>query len=188
MRYGLPLCHGFTLIELLLAMALSALLLTLAADAMPAWLARHRLALLGQQLVGQLHYARSEALRGNRPVYLCALNAKSNFDLQGCLTTRRRNQYVWDEGALLFADNPLSASNRPAVYDSGERLRAVQFGQDMVVSAPLAQLRFDADGRPAAALAFRLSDTASGQCRMVLLSGAGRARVCSVGEAGCDGC
>jgi len=188
MRYGLPLCHGFTLIELLLTMALSALLLTLATDAMPVWLARHRLALLGQQLVGQLHYARSEALRGNRPVYLCALNAKSNFDLQGCLATRRRNQYVWDEGALLFADNPLSASNRSAVYDSGERLRAVQFAQNMVVSAPLAQLRFDADGRPATALAFRLSDTANGQCRMVLLSGAGRARVCGVGEAGCDGC
>ncbi|MDN0084144.1 GspH/FimT family protein [Crenobacter sp. SG2305] len=188
MRLGVYPCGGFTLLELLLVMALAALLVTMAADAMPAWLARHRLTLLGQQLAGQLHYARSEALRGNRPVYLCALNAKSNLDLQGCFTKHRKAYYVWDEGALVYADNPLANGNRPAVYDSGERLRAVLFGAGVTVSAPLSQLRFDADGLPDEAAVFQLQDLATGLCRPLVLSGAGRARLCAVGEVGCGGC
>jgi len=188
MRRDVPPCGGFTLFELLIVMALAALLVTLSADTMPTWLARHRLALLGQQLAGQLHYARSEALRGNRTVYLCALNAKSNLDLQGCLAKRRKAHYVWDEGALVYADNPLASGNHPAAYDSGERLRAVQFDAGVTVSAPLVQLRFDADGHPAEAVVFQLQDKATGQCRQLALSGAGRARLCSAGEVGCGGC
>ncbi len=62
--------HGFTLLELLVVMAVSALLLGLAAPALDGLLARQRLRATSYDLVTDLTLARSESLKRASPVTL----------------------------------------------------------------------------------------------------------------------
>jgi type IV fimbrial biogenesis protein FimT len=69
-----------------------------------------------QLLQASLTLARSEAIRGNRPVWVCSLNSKVNLDIQGCQPERKTSWQDWSEGVLVFADSPEQANGR---YDSG---------------------------------------------------------------------
>ena len=110
-------CRGFTFIELLTALAIAALLLALAVPAFAALVRQGQFAELTGQLIGNLNYARSEAIRRNQAVYACALNAKTNLTIQGCRHTQKQQTFIWDEGILLFADQP---NGKPNQYDSND--------------------------------------------------------------------
>lgn len=167
---------GFTLYELLIVLAVSAILLGQALPAMQNMLERQRLLARGQLLQSGLQLARSEAIRGNRTVWVCALNSKINLEIQGCQPSSVASGN-WSEGMLVFADAP----SRPnARYDSGERLHHLLFNSASVeLSANRQDFAFTAHGRlhsgPAPLFQLR---TPGGQCHSLLLQPSGKAQWC----------
>lgn len=180
--------RGLTLIELLVAMAVAAISLAIAIPSFGALSRKARLSDASSDLAASLNYARSEAIRRNQAVHVCALNAKANLDVQGCQSFKSAQQkkYVWSEGVLMYADRPDKA--KPGVYESGERIRHVQFKEDVAVSTTSTQLTFNAEGRieGGQALLFQLRDLHSEQCLTVRLSAGGRARLLDAEESDCD--
>lgn len=180
-------CRGFTFIELLVVLAIAALLLALAVPAFAALVRQGHFAELSGELIGNLHYARSEAIRRNQSVYACALNAKTNLTIQGCSHTQKQQTFAWDEGILLFADLPNGTPNQ---YDSNERVRHALFRSQISVRSHTGQLTFNAEGRlnNSTGSAFILRDRLSGECRTIWLNVSGQAHSCQHGEANCDRC
>ncbi|WP_158253677.1 GspH/FimT family pseudopilin [Chromobacterium alticapitis] len=172
--------QGMTLAELMAAMSVAAILCALAVPTLGGAMERQRLRSHGLLLLGSANHARSEALRRNQPVYLCAANLKKNLELQGCQAPQAGASQQWREGGLSYAD--LGADN--AAYDGGERLRLVMFDRERVsVAAPAGQLAWLPDGqmRPDGGLVFRLR---SGHlCLDVTIAADGRASLGSVGDA-----
>ncbi|KZE33579.1 hypothetical protein AVW16_08570 [Crenobacter luteus] len=179
--------RGLTLVELLVAMAVAAIGLAIAIPSFGALSRKARLSDASSDLAASLNYARSEAIRRNQAVHVCALNAKTNLDVQGCLSLKTTPQeYSWNEGVLLYADRPDKA--KPGVYESGERIRHVQFKAAVAVSTTSPQLTFNAEGRVdgGQTLLFRLRDLHSDKCLTVRLSAGGRARLLDPEENNCD--
>ncbi|WP_390116736.1 pilus assembly FimT family protein [Chromobacterium vaccinii] len=80
------------------ALAIAAIGACLALPALGQAVERQRLRGQAMALMGCLEYARAEALRLNRPVYLCAANLKVNRELQGCLPQQGGSGQSWPEG------------------------------------------------------------------------------------------
>lgn len=85
---------GFTLLEALVVMALLGLLLSLAAPSMMALRRQHQLQAQAEGLLDSLMLARSEALRRQWRVTVCARASDSMCDPQG----------RWQQGWLVFED------------------------------------------------------------------------------------
>lgn len=170
---------GITLLELLSMVSIAAILCALAVPTLGRALDRQRLQGHGLLLLGSVQHARSEALRRNQPVYLCAANLKKNLELQGCQASQPGASQRWGEGGLVYADH--GADN--AAYDGGERLKLAIFDPRVQVWAPVAQLVWLPDGQlqPEAGAAFRLR--AGDQCLLVSIAADGRASLGSVGDA-----
>jgi len=98
---------GFTLLEALVVIGLLGLLVSLAAPAMSALRQQHRLQAQAEGLFDSLVLARSEALRRQQRVTLCARATDSSCDANG----------AWPQGWLVFVD-----SNDNAQRDAGEML------------------------------------------------------------------
>ena len=77
-RFPVGAPRGFTLIELMVALAVLAILLSLAAPSFSNLLASNRLSTQASELIGALNLARSEAVRRAQPVSLRASDA-DNF-------------------------------------------------------------------------------------------------------------
>ncbi|MCD5361228.1 GspH/FimT family pseudopilin [Chromobacterium aquaticum] len=161
---------GFTLIEAMTALAVMLLCLALAAPGLSRFLLAQQLRSHAQAVAGVLHYARGEALRGNRPVYLCAANLKRNLQLQGCA----RQRQVWDAGILAYADR---GGGGTGAYDSQERLHLLVFAAGKLrMRVGRDQLQFMANGRLERGQGARLllESPLSGQCLTLTVSGHGR--------------
>lgn len=175
---------GFTLYELLLVMALGLILLTQAAPALQGVRERLQLQAHGQLLYSSLMLARSEAVRGNRPVWVCALNSKVNLEIQGCQPAGSATMVEWPEGVLVFADAPYQPNGR---YDSGERLHHLLFAGKLVqLRANHSAIAFSAAGRlqTDSTPYFELR-SAGGQCHHLQLLPTGRGQWCR--QADCCG-
>ena len=85
---------GFTLLEALVVMALLGLMVSLAAPAMSGLRQRHHLQAEAEGFFNSLVLARSEALRRQQRVSLCARASDSECDDQG----------RWQQGWLVFVD------------------------------------------------------------------------------------
>ncbi len=85
---------GFTLVELAVTLALAAALAGLALPSFARLVAEHQLGNEARRLSDAIMYARSEALKRNGPVILCA-----SVPADPCGASRR-----WHEGWLMFAD------------------------------------------------------------------------------------
>jgi len=83
---------GFTLMELLLAIAVLAILTTLALPAFTQFIANNRLSAKANEMVAAMQYARSEALRLGVPVQVC-----SSSDAETCGGN-------WNQGWIAFQD------------------------------------------------------------------------------------
>lgn len=164
---------GFTLIEAMTVLAIMLLCLAIAVPGLSRLLLTQQLRSHAQAMANLLHFARSEALRSNRPVYVCAANLKRNLQLQGCAKQRQ----VWDRGALVYADKEGGVQ---AGYDSQERLHLLVFAVGKVrMRTELDQLQFMPDGRLARGQGARLvlESPRAGLCLILTVSGYGRAEV-----------
>lgn len=83
---------GFTLMELLIAIAMLAILTTLAVPAFTQFIQNNRLSAQANEMVAAMQFARSEALRRGRPVQVC-----SSSDGAACNGN-------WNEGWIAVVD------------------------------------------------------------------------------------
>ncbi len=98
---------GFTLLEALVVVALLGILVGLTAPAMTDLRARHRLQGLAESFLDSLVLARSEALRRQQKVTVCARTHLEQCDSDG----------QWQQGWLVFVD-----TNNNGLRESGELL------------------------------------------------------------------
>lgn len=103
----IPIAMGFTLLEALVVVALLGILVSLAAPAMGDLQTKFRLQAQAEGFLDSLILARSEALRRQQRVSLCARASDSACDTTG----------QWNQGWLVFVD-----SNDNALRDPEEPL------------------------------------------------------------------
>lgn len=96
---------GFTLLEALVVVAVVGVLLGMAVPSLSDWRTRHQVQAQAEGLLGSLVLARSEALRRQQRVSLCAQGAKGSCDALG----------AWQQGWLVFEDN-----NNNGLREAGE--------------------------------------------------------------------
>lgn len=134
-------CRGFTLLEALVVVAVLGILVGLTAPAMTGMRARHQLQAQAESFLDSLVLARSEALRRQQRITLCAKAAQGLCDAGG----------QWQQGWLVFVD-----SNNSGLRESGELLletrealpEAVQVGVSNTVKT---YFSYNAEGRSATA-------------------------------------
>jgi type IV fimbrial biogenesis protein FimT len=134
-----PRAVGFTLLEALVVMALLGLMVSLAAPAMSALRQQHQLQAQAEGLLGSLVLARSEAMRRQQRVTMCARASDSACDASG----------TWQQGWLVFAD-----ANGNAQLEAGEALIEVHAPMPPVLrlavtSTAKAYFSYNAEGRSA---------------------------------------
>ncbi len=88
---------GFSAIELMIVVAIAAILLTIAAPSFSALMANLRLTTAADNLLGTIALARSEAIKRNVPIGVCASNDNST-----CLTAGNNS---WQSGYIVFVDD-----------------------------------------------------------------------------------
>lgn len=109
---------GFTLVELIVTLVVAAILLTLAAPNLSTFLQRDRLGAQANELLSDLAYARSEAIKRGAVIIVCKSDDPALAD-PGCNTTPTD---PWTKGRVIFIDN-VTANGDP---DPGEILRVRQ--------------------------------------------------------------
>jgi prepilin-type N-terminal cleavage/methylation domain-containing protein len=116
--------RGFTLIEQMVVVCVLALLMTLSVPSFQQIVASVRLQYATGQLIVFLKQARSEAITRSANVYVCPINVRVNFDIQGCAVAATPNQEAWSQGFMAYADRP---QGKPASYDSKESTASIIF-------------------------------------------------------------
>ena len=87
--------RGFTLVELMIALSVAAILTMVAAPSFSSFLEAQRLRAVVATLVGDLNFARSEAIKRNAPVLVCAKAGQSD----NCSSSPN-----WDHGWVVCYD------------------------------------------------------------------------------------
>lgn len=85
---------GFTLVELMVTIAIVAILLTVAAPSMLGLISRNNIDTYQTDLIGDISFARQEAIRRNKPITIC-----SSADGVSC-----EGVTVWTTGWIVFVD------------------------------------------------------------------------------------
>lgn len=158
---------GFTLIELMVTLSVLAILLTIGIPSLQMFIQNSRLQSQSASLMGDLNYARAEAVRLGSPVAVCA--SANGATCSGALT--------WETGWIVFNDR-----NSNGVVDAAELpiLRAAPAlgGGNTMRTAAISLVRFNAQGYSSGfADTFRVCDVRGlGSARGVVLSFQGRVR------------
>jgi type IV fimbrial biogenesis protein FimT len=100
--------RGFTLLEALVVLALLAVLLSLAAPSLQGLRQKHQMQSQAEQLQASLLLARSEALRRQQRVTLCARASAAHAGPE-CATVG-----TWAQGWVVFVDGNDSGRREPA--------------------------------------------------------------------------
>jgi type IV fimbrial biogenesis protein FimT len=156
---GRHFAQGLTLVEMLVVMAIMAILLTIAVPAFNDASLGNKLNAISNGFASSAQLARSEAIKRNRPVTLCA-----SSDAETCSVDWSDGWIVWDEAAdeIIQAEQPVS---------SGFLLQATG-GVDSIVFLPTGV------GATVATLtACRYSPSAGTQKRVITTSVTGRVDV-----------
>ncbi len=159
---------GFTLIELMVTLSVLAILLTIGIPNLQMFIQNSRLQSQSASLMGDLNYARSEAVRLGSPVAVCA-SANGAALCSGALT--------WETGWIVFNDR-----NSNGAVDAAELpiLRAAPAlgGGNTMRTAAIPLVGFNAQGYSSGfADTFRVCDVRGvGSARGVVLSFQGRVR------------
>jgi type IV fimbrial biogenesis protein FimT len=124
---------GFTIIELLVAVAVVAILSIAALPSFFSAVERNRIVSQNNELLASFSYARTEAIRRNATVGVCALNATGN----GCATDN------WNRGWAVWTD-----TNRNGAFNLGtdEVLRINALKTNDQIGGTVFDIRFGARG------------------------------------------
>jgi type IV fimbrial biogenesis protein FimT len=174
---------GFSLLELMVAVAVSALLLTIGIPSFTAFTSSTRLVNVTNELVSSLHLARSEAIKRNSRVVLCASATGTS-----CLAAGD-----WHQGWLVFHD-----ANNNAVRDVGETVilarYALPVGFSLTGNEQIKKyISYTSSGAAklisgafqAGTLTLCNTSPALGAARQIVISSTGRPRVVKVVPASC---
>lgn len=96
---------GFTILELMITVSLLAIVLALAVPSFRATLQNNRLTAQANDLATGMQLARSEALKRNRPVSVCASSDNSTCEDE------------WADGWIVFLDDAALGSDTPSVAE-----------------------------------------------------------------------
>ena len=100
---------GFTLIELMIAVALAAIIITMAAPSFNSAMKKNKIVAETNELIADINFARSEAVKRSMPVVLCRSASPSNAS-PSCSGSASN----WSSGWLVFADTDGDNSYAPA--------------------------------------------------------------------------
>lgn len=109
--------RGFTIIELMIVATIAGILLAVSAPAFQDVINRAVVNSQARTLLAAINYTRSEAVRRNSPVTLCASTDGSDCDAGS-----------WSEGWLVFADNNGDADGNTGSVDVGDEILRVYDG------------------------------------------------------------
>ena len=99
--------RAFTLIELIAVLAMVSIVLAIGVPGIRSLAGNSRITAIANNMLHQLHYARSEAVRQSTPVVLCPSQSGSSCD----------DSFHWENGFILFSDH--NGDRNP---DSGEQV------------------------------------------------------------------
>lgn len=165
-RFG----KGFTLIELMVVLAIVAILGTLAAPSMGRLIEQNRVAAEINSFVGDVQWARGEAVKRGLPVVICESSSGTS-----CATANK-----WELGWLAFVD-----LNGNGALDTGEpvlKVRSAWKGSDTFkivtpTSSPPNLLSFSRDGfavQTVSLVQYELKAPGGGSARCLHMAAAGR--------------
>ncbi|MFZ9037304.1 MAG: GspH/FimT family pseudopilin [Gammaproteobacteria bacterium] len=156
---------GFTLLELLVLLAVVAILVAVGTPTMSEFIKNNRLTTQINTLVGDLAYARSEAVTRNLPVVVCASNNQTS-----CSSAN------WADGWIVFSD----IDNNGDVSAGEVVLRAQQLleGNNTLVSTTGSSVVYDSRGfSPNSNGSFSLCDERGpAHVKSITISNTGRVR------------
>ena len=104
---------GFTLIELVTTLTIAGILMAIAAPSMFSFLASNRLTTQTNDLIADISFARSEAIKRNGTVVIC----KSNNPTAATPTCDATTSDPWETGRIIFFDNVDLAAGITQNYD-----------------------------------------------------------------------
>jgi type IV fimbrial biogenesis protein FimT len=160
---------GVTLIELMTVLVVLGILASMAAPSFLDMLQRNRVATRINAFVGDLQFARSEAIRQGIPVTVCA-----SSDGRSCI-----GRATWNTGWIIFAD-PDSNGTRDEGSDSftaSTGIGAITYGRDgLAIGLP---------ANASALLTLRTSPVNDSATRCVQINFAGHQKVLRANEGGC---
>jgi type IV fimbrial biogenesis protein FimT len=178
--------RGFTLLELMVVLAIVAILVTLAVPSFKQMIQSNTMSSNVNTFLGDMRYARSEAVRRGGAVVMCRSNLPE--------TTQSCNGNVgagngWLTGWIIFHD-----LDNDGTRDAGEPVLRVQgpiTSMDSIIepSSPSYKFRFNATGRlpgTTTTINFGSSDFANTVQRVVCVSVGGRARVAGDAYSSCS--
>ena len=173
---------GLTLLECLVAVALTAILTVLAVPAFRDLLVRRAVLVTAEALVGDLRFARSEAVKRGTQVSVCRSANGSDCSLNG----------QWVDGWIVFVDR-----HTKGVVDPGDEVLRVQSRQPQLASiasdnpnTDKASFNFLPMGMSGPATqTFKFTPVApapSNSLRVVCVSSQGRPRLAPAGASSCS--
>jgi type IV fimbrial biogenesis protein FimT len=172
--------RGLTLIELMVVLAITAIMLAVAVPSMMTLTTTNRVTVEVNSLVGDLQYARSEAIKQGIPVSLCVSSNGSS-----CL-----NSSNWQTGWIVFPD--ATGSGQIATGVTPLRVRPAWLSTDTFVAAPsVGSLTYSRDGfamnlpTSGTVTLTLLPRSGASQKRCLVLNRVGRQSILSAGAVGC---
>jgi len=158
---------GFTLLELVIVVAVVAIIMTIAIPSMSTFNKNDRLTTNINKLIGQLAYARSEAVKLSQRVVIC-----TSSDFASC-----SGSSDWEDGWIMFID----ATPNGAVDGTETVLRVEQplgGNQTLTPSTFTSQVTYDNRGFSTSTGSFLLCDDRNGDFgKTINISNTGRVRL-----------
>lgn len=157
--------HGFTLLELIIAIAVLAILVTVAAPAMQDVLRNNRLTTQANDLVTAFQFARSEAIRKNGTIEICASTDGTSCAGSGA---------SWSAGWIVLDPDSSSDNGDP----EPSRVWSGFLGQT-ISTATAVVFSYDASGRiaPSGQMELTVPNCRARQRRVIDIGSSGRVSV-----------